>query len=81
MLVYRFKPSGIMGRRVALSIDQSGRNLPSDGAPWEPIGQLDLATTTPWVNAPVNEIEETLAKVGYFIWAISAPVLKPRFQR
>ena len=81
MLVYRFKPSGRVGRRVALSIDRSGRNLPSDGVPWEPIGQLDLATTTPWVNAPVREIEETLAEVGYFIWSISTPVLKSRFQK
>lgn len=80
MVVYRFKPHGPMARRVALTTDATGKNLPADGAPWHPIGEIDLATTAPWVNAPVAEIEETLTKSGYFIWAISAPVMKKRFQ-
>ena len=81
MVVYRFKPHDRANHRVALTTDRSGANLPRDGAPWEAIGQVDLASATPWVNVPVAEIEKALGKVGYFIWSITVPELKTRFQR
>ena len=81
MVVYRFKPRDRADHRVALTTDEGGANLPRDGAPWEAIGQVDLATATPWVNVPVAEIETALTKVGYFIWSITVPELKTRFRR
>ncbi len=81
MMVYRFKPHDRTNHRVALTTDNTGANLPKDGAPWDSIGEVDLATATPWVNAPVAEIEKALDKVGYFIWFITLPELKTRFRK
>ena len=81
MLVYRFKPRERADHRVALSNDESGKNLPGDGAPWELIGQLDLDAADPWVKAPKAEIESALKKHGVFVWGITVPKLAGRFSR
>ena len=81
MLVYRFKPHDRNSQRVALTTDETGAKLPPDGAPWQKIGEVDLAASNPWVNTPVAEIEKALEKVGYFIWSITVPKLKTRFQK
>lgn len=79
MQIYRFKPSGRTDQRVALTSDQTGKALPPDGAPWQLIGDVDLAASKAWINAPAADIEAAIAKSGYFIWSIMAPPLKTRF--
>ena len=81
MLVYRFKPNDRADHRVALSSDQTGANLPAAGAPWQRIGEIDLSTNSPWINAPVDDIKKAVAAHGFFIWSISVPPLKTRFQK
>ena len=81
MLVYRFKPNDRADHRVALSNDEAGSNLPSDGAPWQAIGQFDLEAADPWVKAPKAEIEAALQKHGFFVWGITVPKLAGRFSR
>ena len=80
MLIYRFKPATRTDHRVALSRDEAGTNLPGDGAPWQPIGTLDLDVADPWVKAPRAEIEAALDKHGFFIWGISVPKLAGKFE-
>ena len=79
MKIYRFKPNGRADQRVALTDDPSGKALPADGAPWHLIGDVDLASSNAWINAPAAVIEAAIAKSGYFIWSILAPPLKKRF--
>ena len=81
MVVYRFKPVTRTDQRVALTTDASGKNLPGDGAPWQAIGELDLEASDPWVKTSKAEIEEALARTGFFLWTISVPqpVLKRKW--
>ena len=71
MLIYRFKPHERGDLRVALSSDQTGAALPSDGAPWRSIGQVDLDENSPWIKVPRHDIEAAIADRGYFIWSIA----------
>ena len=79
MLVYRFKPSDRANHKVALTQQESGSNLPSDGAPWVSMGSVDLAAEKPWINAPVADIEKTIAAKGYYVWSIAVPAMKAKF--
>ena len=79
MLVYRFKPSDRAIHKVALTSDESGANLPADGAPWAAMGSVDLAAEKPWINAPVADIEKTIAAKGCYVWSIAVPAMKRKF--
>ena len=79
MLVYRFKPNDRANHSVALTNDESGANLPTDGAPWVAMGSVDLASEKPWINAPVADIETVIGSKGYYVWSISVPAMKRRF--
>ena len=76
MLVYRFKPSDRANHSVALTSDPGGANLPAEGAPWEAMGTVDLATEKPWINAPVADIETVIGNKGFYVWSISVPAMK-----
>ena len=79
MMVYRFKPAERADQRVALSIDEAGKNLPGDGAPWQAIGQVDLDAADPWIKAPKADIEAALKARGFFLWGITLPKRTERF--
>ena len=81
MLVYRFKPAERADHRVALTLSATGDNLPADGAPWQAIGEFDLAASDPWIKAPRADIAAALKVRGVFLWGITLPGAPERFGR
>ncbi len=68
MLLYKFVPHPAKGRRVALTPDKTGANLPSDGAPWRLVGSIDVKPGDPPRIALPEEILEAIQESGYLIW-------------
>ena len=54
--------------RVALTKDETGENLPAEGAPWRPDGSVQLESDTKFMGVPLNEVLGTIQRNGYFVW-------------
>lgn len=76
VLLYKFRPAPFGGQRVGLTPDQSGSNLPPDGAPWEPIGSVDISVgpDESVVGGSPAEIIAGINRDGYFVWPIESPM-------
>src|SRR5262245_7539009 len=66
MLLYKFNAA--IPWRVALSKDESGENLPDEGAPWRADGSVQLESGTTFMGVPLNEVLGTIERNGYFVW-------------
>ena len=66
MLLYKFNAA--IPWRVALSKDESGENLPAEGAPWRADGSVQLESGTTFMGVPLNEVLGTIERNGYFVW-------------
>jgi hypothetical protein len=69
MKLYKF--AARVGSRVALTKDQTGANLPKDGAPWKLIGTTEVeADGKPRIGASSDEIVAAVEKDGFIIWPV-----------
>jgi hypothetical protein len=66
MLLYKFKAA--IPWRVALTKDETGENLPAEGAPWRADGSMELEGDTKFMGVPLNEVLGTIQRNGYFVW-------------
>jgi hypothetical protein len=66
MLLYKFKAA--IPWRVALTNDETGENLPAEGAPWRPDGSMQCEGDTKFMGVPLNEVLGTIQRNGYFVW-------------
>jgi hypothetical protein len=69
MKLYKFVPAPGKGRRVALTPDPSGTNLPPDGAPWRWIGEVEVTPGQgPLIGASSDDILDAIQQDGVVIW-------------
>jgi hypothetical protein len=66
MMLYKFKAA--IPWRVALTNDETGENLPAEGAPWSPDGSMQCEGHTKFMGVPLNEVLGTIQRNGYFVW-------------
>jgi hypothetical protein len=66
MLLYKFEAA--IPWRVALTSDETGQSLPTEGAPWLPNGSMEVEAGKTFMGVPLNEILGTIRRNGYFIW-------------
>jgi hypothetical protein len=66
MLLYKFEAA--IPWRVALSLDETGKTLPTEGAPWRPSGSLEAKAGQTFMGVPLAEILGTIASSGHFIF-------------
>jgi hypothetical protein len=66
MLLYKFKAA--IPWRIALTKDETGENLPDEGAPWRPDGSMQLEGDTTFMGVPLSEVLGTIQRNGYFVW-------------
>jgi hypothetical protein len=66
MRLYKFEAATPW--RVALTKDETGATLPSEGAPWRPDGMLEVEPGSAFMGVPLDEILGTIQRNGYFDW-------------
>jgi hypothetical protein len=66
MLLYKF--AAATPWRVALTKDETGATLPSEGAPWRADGSLEVEAGSTFMGVPLAEILGTIQRNGYFDW-------------
>ncbi len=66
MLLYKFEAA--IPWRVALSLDETGKTLPTEGAPWRPSGSLEAEAGQTFMGVPLAEILGTIESSGHFIF-------------
>ena len=57
MMLYKFKAA--IPWRVALTKDETGENLPAEGAPWRPDGSMQCEGDTKFMCVPLKEVPPT----------------------
>ena len=70
MHLHKFRPANGVGR-VGLSVDESGWNLPQDGAPWLLEGSIEI---TPEYDrgCPFDEVENAIIRFGFYVSSASS---------
>lgn len=72
MKLHKFKPHPAKGRRAALTSDPTGSNLPADGAPWQPLGTVEVNRGDPSrIAASSDAIIDAIESQGYYVWPIT----------
>jgi hypothetical protein len=66
MLLYKFEAS--IPWRVALTNDENGATLPSEGAPWRPDGSVEVGADSTFMGVPLAEVLGSIQRNGYFVW-------------
>ena len=66
MLLYKFEAATPW--RVALTIDETGASLPSEGAPWRRDGSVEVESDGTFIGVPLAEVLGTIQSKGYFVW-------------
>ena len=66
MLLYKFEAATPW--RVALSKDEVGKTLPTEGAPWQATGTVEVEAGKTFMGVPLEEILGTIERNGHFIF-------------
>jgi hypothetical protein len=66
MLLYKFEAATPW--RVALTTDETGQILPSEGAPWRSNGSVEVEFGDRFMGVALSEILGTIQRSGYFIF-------------